>query len=101
MSRAFFSAFGKRCHVQIWCLRQKVSPKNEGRISRAQSALEQVYQNFCANSREAGGLPRRGSFPKLFGFSHHKREGTQESGSCKAFQRLPVFSARGSWRSGG
>ena len=30
---------------------------DEGRISRAQSALEQAYQNFCANSREAGGLP--------------------------------------------
>jgi len=28
----------------------------EGRISRAQSALEQLYQNFCTNSREAGGL---------------------------------------------
>src|SRR6059058_5166895 len=57
MSRAFFGAFGKRCHVQICCLRQKMSRNFEGRISRAQSALEQAYQNFCTNSREAGGLP--------------------------------------------
>jgi hypothetical protein len=39
----------------------------EGRISRAQSALEQLYQNFGANSREAGGLPTQCGFPKLFG----------------------------------
>ena len=29
----------------------------EGRISRPQSALEQLYQNFCVNTREAGSLP--------------------------------------------
>src|SRR5947209_7845209 len=57
MSRAFFGAFGKRCHVQIWCLRQKMLRTYEGRISRAQSALEQLYQNLCTNTREAGGLP--------------------------------------------
>src|SRR5438874_2572307 len=71
MSRAFFGAFGKRCHMQIWCLRQKMSRNFEGRISRAQSALEQLYQNFCASSREAGSLPlNTTSFfsPKLFLF---------------------------------
>src|SRR5437588_13004657 len=57
MSRAFFGAFGKRCHLQMWCLRQKMLRTYEGRISRAQDALEQLYQNFCANTREAGGLP--------------------------------------------
>src|SRR5260370_23419800 len=57
MSRAFFGAFGKRCHVQIWCLRQKMLGTDEGRIFRAQSALEQLYQTFCTNTREAGGLP--------------------------------------------
>jgi hypothetical protein len=57
MSRAFFGAFGKRCHAQIWYLRQKVSRPDEGRISRTQSALEQDYQNLCISSSEAGGLP--------------------------------------------
>src|SRR5260370_306897 len=38
-------------------LRQKMSRKNEGRISPPRSALEQVYQAFCAKTREAGGLP--------------------------------------------
>src|SRR5437660_7365151 len=56
MSRAFFGAFGKKCHVQIWRFRQKMSPKNEGRISPPRSALEQDYQNFCTSSREAGSL---------------------------------------------
>src|SRR5690348_7043690 len=97
MSRAFFGVFGKRCHVQVWCLRQKMSRNDEGRISPSQSALEQLYQNFCTKTREAGGLPRRVNFLKLFGFLHHEREGTQESDSCKAFQGLPVFSARGIW----
>jgi hypothetical protein len=54
---AYVSVSDKRCHVQIWCLRQKMLRTDEGRISRAQSALEQLYQNFGANSREAGGLP--------------------------------------------
>src|SRR2546421_3368333 len=57
MSRAYFGAFGKRCHVQTCCFRQKVSRPDEGRISRAPGALEQAYQNFCTNSREAGSLP--------------------------------------------
>jgi hypothetical protein len=56
MLRAFFGAFGKRCHMHFCLLRQKMSRNDEGRISRAQSALEQLYQNFCANTREAGGL---------------------------------------------
>ncbi len=34
-----------------------MSRNDEGRISRAQSAREQLYQNFCTNAREAGGLP--------------------------------------------
>jgi hypothetical protein len=34
-----------------------MSRPDEGRISHAQSALEQLYQNFCTNTREAGGLP--------------------------------------------
>src|SRR5436309_11704127 len=67
MSRAFFSAFGKRCRVQICCLRQKVSRNDEGRISRVQSALEQDYQNFCTSSSEAGGLP----------FHHHMHSFTK------------------------
>src|SRR6266704_4732347 len=41
---------------QIWCLRQKMLRPDEGRISRAQNALEQPYQNFCAKTREADGL---------------------------------------------
>jgi hypothetical protein len=45
----------KRCHVQIWCLRQKMSRNFEGRISQAQGALEQLYPNFYAKTREAGG----------------------------------------------
>jgi hypothetical protein len=40
----------------IWRLRQKMSRKNEGRMSPPRSALEQLYQTFCANSSEAGGL---------------------------------------------
>jgi hypothetical protein len=78
MSRAFFGAFGKRCHAQICCLRQKVLRPDEGRISRAQSALEQDYQNFCISSSEAGGLPfhhRLHSFTKaqlfLLNARHH------------------------------
>jgi hypothetical protein len=35
----------------------------EGRISRPQSALEQLYQNFCAKTREAGGLPQSRRLP--------------------------------------
>jgi hypothetical protein len=40
---------------------------DEGRMSPPQSALEQLYQNFCTNTREAGGLPtqrRMTSCPK-------------------------------------
>ncbi len=57
MPRAFFGASGKRCHAHFCGFRQKMSRNDEGRISRAQSALEQLYQNFCTNTREAGGLP--------------------------------------------
>ena len=67
MSRAFFGAFGKRCHAKIGRLRQKVLRSDEGRISRAQSALEQDYQNFCTSSSEAGGLP----------FHHHMHSFTK------------------------
>jgi hypothetical protein len=42
---------------KFWRFWQKVSRPDEGRISRTQSALEQDYQNFCAKTREAGGLP--------------------------------------------
>src|SRR5207302_8832980 len=72
MSRAFFGAFGKRCHMYFCLLWQKMSRNFEGRISRAQSALEQLYQNFCANSREAGGLPTRFGFQKWLSDPHRK-----------------------------
>ena len=96
MSRAFFGAFGKRCHVQICCLRQKMSRNFEGRISRAQSALEQAYQNFCTNSREAGGLllrviakrAARSSFQMLF-FQDTKKKSMfpKLKGSCSKLPR--------------
>ena len=44
----------KRCRARFFRLRQNMSRSDEGRISRAQSALEQVYQHFCDNTREAG-----------------------------------------------
>lgn len=46
----------KRCHARFLRLRQKMLPSDEGRIYRLQSALEQLYQHFCANSSEAGDL---------------------------------------------
>jgi hypothetical protein len=46
----------RQCSI-FWRFWQKMSRNLEGRISRAQSALEQAYQNFCVNSREAGSLP--------------------------------------------
>jgi hypothetical protein len=72
------SVSDKRCHAQIWYLRQKVSRPDEGRISRTQSAQEQDYQNLCISSSEAGGLPfhhRLHSFTKaqlfLLNARHH------------------------------
>ncbi len=80
----------KRCQAHFWaplakdvtckfgCLRKKVLRSDEGRISQAQSALEQDYQNFCTSSSEAGGLPfyhRLHSFTKaqlfLLNARHH------------------------------
>jgi hypothetical protein len=50
--------FVRQCSV-FWRPRQKMLRNDEGRISRCQSALEQLYQNFCTNSSEAGGLLAR------------------------------------------
>ncbi len=41
----------------ILSLGHKMSRTSLGRRSRPPSALEQLYQNFCTNTREAGGLP--------------------------------------------
>ncbi len=75
--------FGPRNHqgrflvrqCSIFCgLRQKMSRNDEGRISRPQGALEQLYQTFRANTREAGGLPIAQGFPKRLRACTTKRE---------------------------
>jgi hypothetical protein len=38
------------------CPWHKISRSSQGRRLRAQSTLEQLYQNFCTKTREAGGL---------------------------------------------
>src|SRR5437868_14060586 len=96
MSRAFFGAFGKRCHAKIGRLRQKVSRPDEGRISRAQSALEQDYQNLCISSSGAGGLPfhhRLHSFTKAQLFLLNARHHVVNV--LRSERILPVFV--GSW----
>jgi len=52
-----FSAKDVTCIFR--CLRQKMSTENEGRMFPVQATLEPLYQNFCTNTREAGGLPTR------------------------------------------
>jgi hypothetical protein len=48
----------------VFSLGHKISRTSLGRRLRSQRALEQLYQNFCANTREAGGLPRGQGFPE-------------------------------------
>src|SRR5438067_6084668 len=45
-----------------------------GWFSPTQSALEQLYQTFCAKTREAGGLPIGQGFPKPLRASQTKRK---------------------------
>ncbi len=79
MLRAFFDAFGKRCHVHFCGFRQKMLPTDEGRISHPQSALEQLYQNCCTTTREAGGLP-----------TYRGMTSCPKAGRC-LMEKLPLF----------